>query len=177
MRRQAVFCLLARCPSVPVDAMLVFSSMQAAAAGALWQRMVCSQLVRRPPVAVIGLFSAMHSVVPSSDVQQLRHRCSTPFNPHLMPTTADCAVLKRSHQSAPSPCVVQGAKCSAQGQSCCRMPLLFSKHAPSSQSCVWLQAQCSLCHSSCQADSCLQAYPQVYACSLCSGWPQPHRAQ
>ena len=42
LRRQAGFCLLALCLLVPMDAMLVASSMQTAAAGALRQWMVCS---------------------------------------------------------------------------------------------------------------------------------------
>ena len=41
-RRQAVFCLLALCSLALADAMLAVSSMQTAAAGALWQGMVCS---------------------------------------------------------------------------------------------------------------------------------------
>ena len=42
LKRQAGFCLLALRLQVPLDAMLVASSMQTAVAGALQQWMVCS---------------------------------------------------------------------------------------------------------------------------------------
>ena len=136
MRRQADFCLLALHLLVPMDAMVVVSSLQTDVAGAQWQWLVCSSLAGRPPVAVTGSFKAMHFVVPSSDSSiiksQVQH--TFPFVPDA--TTTDCAASSAMISLQPCSQCIHGAMCSAQGQMCCRMPLLFSKHTTLSQSCV-----------------------------------------